>query len=127
MKRNITLLLCVLALSGAPAVADAQEIEPVENLKVDAYYQEWLADYEETGTKINEISETYQKEVDRRGYPKKKTVRAKMEAVKHYIELLEQQLTDPRLNQNIDTLKINKKIELWKQQYEGLGYLLKKI
>ncbi len=90
-------------------------------------WQEWLADYEETGTKINEISETYQKEVDRRGYPKKKTVRAKMEAVKHYIELLEQQLTDPRLNQNIDTLKINKKIELWKQQYEGLGYLLKKI
>ena len=83
--------------------------------------------YEETGTKINEISETYQKEVDRRGYPKKKTVRAKMEAVKHYIELLEQQLIDPRLNQNIDTLKINKKIELWKQQYEGLGYLLKKI
>ena len=37
MKRNITLLLCVLALSGAPAVADAQEMEPVENLKVDAY------------------------------------------------------------------------------------------
>ena len=72
MKRNITSLLCVLALSGAPAVADAQEMEPVENLKVDAYYQEWLADYEETGTKINEISETYQKEVDRRGYPKKK-------------------------------------------------------
>ena len=53
--------------------------------------------------------------------------KSKMEAVKHYIELLEQQLTDPRLNQNIDTLKINKKIELWKQQYEGLGYLLKKI
>ena len=58
MKRNITSLLCVLALSGAPAVADAQEMEPVENLKVDAYYQEWLADYEETGTKINELLTT---------------------------------------------------------------------
>lgn len=124
------LLIWAMALMFLPMTVQAQELEKVEsieNLSVDSYYQNWLADYEATGRGINEVSETFQKEVDKRGYPKKKTVKAKMEYVKHYIELLETQLSDPRLNQNIDTLKINKKIAQWKEQYEGLERLLKKI
>ncbi|MBQ7421283.1 MAG: hypothetical protein IJV27_03980 [Prevotella sp.] len=126
MKMKILIFVC--ALISAPVSLSAQSIyEPVENLSIDSYYQEWLADYEETGRKINDISETYQKEVDKRGYPKKKTVKAKIELVDHYVQLLQTQLTDTRLNQNLDTQKVQDKITLWQGQLTDLQALLKKI
>ena len=99
----------------------------VENLTVDAQYQEWLSLYEKVGYEINEVSEQYQREVDKRGYPKKKTVLQKIKLVEQYIHLLKQQRDSPTLNQNLDFKKVENKISLWENQLEGLKFLLSKI
>ena len=90
-------------------------------------YQQWLAQYESVGNAINEISAQYQEEVDRRGYPKKKTVKKKIALVAQYLNLLRQQLSSPELNQNIDTQKVERKINEWQTQLDDLNALLKKI
>ena len=68
-----------------------------------------------------------QREVDKRGYPKKKTVKAKMELVSLYIDLLIQERDSPELNQNLDVDKVNSKIGMWQNQFDDLAALLKKI
>lgn len=100
---------------------------PLENKTVNPVYQQWLSQYVEVGRKINDISAQYQREIDKRGYPKKKTVQAKMELVSQYIYLLKQERDTPELNQNLDVQKVNDKISLWQSQLDGLANLLKKI
>ena len=116
-----------MAQSRYEEVNDSTPKAKLENMKVNAAYQQWLGQYEEVGRKINDISEQYQREVDKRGYPKKKTVQRKIELVSQYIDLLKQQRDTPDLNQNIDTEKVNSKISMWKSQLDGLTALLKKI
>ena len=86
-----------------------------------------MSQYEECGRQINAISEQYQREVEKRGYPKKKTVKAKMALVNQYISLLQQQRDSPELNQGVALDKVNSKITMWQEQLEGLAALLKKI
>jgi len=109
-----------MAQSRYEEVNDSTPKAKLENMKVNAAYQQWLGQYEEVGRKINDISEQYQREVDKRGYPKKKTVQRKIELVSQYIDL-------PDLNQNLDTEKVNSKISMWQSQLDGLTALLKKI
>lgn len=116
-----------MAQSRYEEVNDSTPKAKLENMKVNAAYQQWLGQYEEVGRKINDISEQYQREVDKRGYPKKKTVQRKIELVSQYIDLLKQQRDTPDLNQNIDTEKVNSKISMWQSQLDGLTALLKKI
>ena len=116
-----------MAQSRYEEVNDSTPKAKLENMKVNAAYQQWLSQYEEVGRKINDISEQYQREVDKRGYPKKKTVQRKIELVSQYIDLLKQQRDTPDLNQNLDTEKINSKISMWQSQLNGLTALLKKI
>ena len=92
-----------------------------------AYYQQWYTDYEQTGIKINDISTIYEQQIAKRGYPKKKTVKIKMELIEHYVQLLQNQLVDPRLNKDVDKEKIQRKIDEWQTQYVMLKALLKKI
>ena len=122
----------ILALLAMPMMAMAQKYEPiqdatVENMKVSAVYQGWLSKYEEVGRNINEVSDQYQKEMEKRGYPKKKTVQRKMGLVSQYIQLLQQERDTPELNVNLDVNKVNRKIAAWQEQLQGLGELLKKI
>lgn len=121
--------IALTATSSVYAQSEVQTIDvgQVENKQVDSYYQQWLSQYEQVGTQINEISAQYDKEVAKRGYPKKKTVKAKIELVKQYITLLETQLTDSRLNDNLDTGKVKNKIAEWKKQESDLETLLTKI
>ena len=129
--------LLVMALIALPTMVMAQSTyEPVgssdnktqlENKTVNPVYQQWLSQYVEVGRKINDISAQYQREIDKRGYPKKKTVQAKMELVSQYIYLLKQERDTPELNQNLDVQKVNDKISLWQSQLDGLANLLKKI
>ena len=116
-----------MAQSRYEEVNDSTPKTKLENMKVNAAYQQWLGQYEEVGRKINDISEQYQREVDKRGYPKKKTVQRKIELVSQYIDLLKQQRDTPDLNQNLDTKKVNSKISMWQSQLDGLTALLKKI
>jgi len=116
-----------MAQSRYEEVNDSTPKAKLENMKVNAAYQQWLSQYEEVGRKINDISEQYQREVDKRGYPKKKTVQRKIELVSQYIDLLKQQRDTPDLNQNLDTEKVNSKISMWQSQLDGLTALLKKI
>lgn len=116
-----------MAQSRYEEVNDSTPKAKLENMKVNAAYQQWLGQYEEVGRKINDISEQYQREVDKCGYPKKKTVQRKIELVSQYIDLLKQQRDTPDLNQNIDTEKVNSKISMWQSQLDGLTALLKKI
>lgn len=116
-----------MAQSRYEEVNDSTPKAKLENMKVNAAYQQWLGQYEEVGRKINDISEQYQREVDKRGYPKKKTVQRKIELVSQYIDLLKQQRDTPDLNQNLDTEKVNSKISMWQSQLDGLTVLLKKI
>lgn len=95
--------------------------------KSSAYYQQWYTDYEQTGIKINDISAIYEQQVAKRGYPKKKTVKVKMELIEHYVQLLQNQLVDPRLNKDVDKEKIQRKIDEWQTQYVMLKALMKKI
>ncbi len=117
------------AQSSYEKISDTAQVATsnTENLSIDSYYQQWLSQYEDVGQKINDISEQYQKEVDMRGYPKKKTVQQKITLVEQYIKLLQEELSDSRLNQNLDTKKVQDKITLWQDQLAALNNLLTKI
>ena len=123
----IALPTMVMAQSTYEPVGSSDNKTPLENKTVNPVYQQWLSQYVEVGGKINDISAQYQREVDKRGYPKKKTVQAKMELVSQYIYLLKQERDTPDLNQNLDVQKVNDKINLWQSQLDGLANLLKKI
>lgn len=116
-----------MAQSTYEQIGDPAGMTQVENKKVSEAFQQWLSQYEECGRKINEVSEQYQREVEKRGYPKKKTVQAKMALVNQYISLLKQERDSPDLNQDLDVEKVNSKINMWQSQLEGLAALLKKI
>ena len=77
--------------------------------------------------KTQTAKRNYQKEMEKRGYPKKKTVQRKMGLVSQYIQLLQQERDTPELNVNLDVNKVNRKIAAWQEQLQGLGELLKKI
>ena len=123
----IALPTMVMAQSTYEPVGSSDNKTPLENKTVKPVYQQWLSQYVEVGRKINDISAQYQREIDKRGYPKKKTVQAKMELVSQYIYLLKQERDTPDLNQNLDVQKVNDKINLWQSQLDGLANLLKKI
>lgn len=123
----IALPTMVMAQSTYEPVGSSDNKTPLENKTVNPVYQQWLSQYVEVGRKINDISAQYQREIDKRGYPKKKTVQAKMEFVSQYIYLLKQERDTPELNQNLDVQKVNDKISLWQSQLDGLANLLKKI
>ena len=123
----IALPTMVMAQSTYEPVGSSDNKTPPENKTVNPVYQQWLSQYVEVGRKINDISAQYQREIDKRGYPKKKTVQAKMELVSQYIYLLKQERDTPELNQNLDVQKVNDKISLWQSQLDGLANLLKKI
>lgn len=126
----MALMACPLmgmAQSTYEQIGDPAGMTQVENKKVSEAFQQWLSQYEECGRKINEVSEQYQREVEKRGYPKKKTVQAKMALVNQYISLLKQERDSPDLNQDLDVEKVNSKINMWQSQLEGLAALLKKI
>ena len=123
----IALPTMVMAQSTYEPVGSSDNKTPLDNKTVNPVYQQWLSQYVEVGRKINDISAQYQREIDKRGYPKKKTVQAKMELVSQYIYLLKQERDTPDLNQNLDVQKVNDKINLWQSQLDGLANLLKKI
>ena len=116
-----------MAQSSYEQKSDSANTTQFENKQNSAAYQQWLSQYEECGRKINTISEQYQREVEKRGYPKKKTVKAKIALVNQYIGLLQQQRDSPELNQGVDLDKVNSKITMWQEQLAGLTALLKKI
>lgn len=132
VKKLLVMALMVCPLMGMAQstyeqIGDPAGTTQVENKKVSEAFQQWLSQYEECGRKINEVSEQYQREVEKRGYPKKKTVQAKMALVNQYISLLKQERDSPDLNQDLDVEKVNSKINMWQSQLEGLAALLKKI
>nr|WP_231477564.1 hypothetical protein [Prevotella sp. HUN102] len=114
-------------MSAQVVFEETNQVNSVENLTVNSEYQYWLNSYQKVGNEINEVSEQYQSEVNKRGYPKKKTVKKKILLVAQYIDLLKQQRDTPALNQNIDFNKVNRKIAEWENQLNGLNILLKKI
>ena len=116
-----------IAQSSYEQKSDSANTTQFENKQNSAAYQQWLSQYEECGRQINTISEQYQREVEKRGYPKKKTVKAKIALVNQYIGLLQQQRDSPELNQGVDLDKVNSKITIWQEQLAGLTALLKKI
>ncbi|EGW47159.1 hypothetical protein HMPREF0666_01732 [Prevotella sp. C561] len=116
-----------MAQSSYEQKSDSANTTQFENKQNSAVYQQWLSQYEECGRQINTISEQYQREVEKRGYPKKKTVKAKIALVNQYIGLLQQQRDSPELNQGVDLDKVNSKITMWQEQLAGLTALLKKI
>ena len=116
-----------MAQSSYEQKSDSANTTQFENKQNSAAYQQWLSQYEECGRQINTISEQYQREVEKRGYPKKKTVKAKIALVNQYIGLLQQQRDSPELNQGVDLDKVNSKIAMWQEQLAGLTALLKKI
>lgn len=116
-----------MAQSSYEQKSDSANTTQFENKQNSVAYQQWLSQYEECGRQINTISEQYQREVEKRGYPKKKTVKAKIALVNQYIGLLQQQRDSPELNQGVDLDKVNSKITMWQEQLEGLAALLKKI
>lgn len=123
----IALPMMSMAQSSYEQIGESANTTQFENKQNSAAYQQWLSQYEECGQRINEISEQYQREVDKRGYPKKKTVKAKMALVNQYISLLQQQRDSPELNQGVALDKVNSKIAMWQEQLQGLAVLLKKI
>ena len=116
-----------MAQSSYEQKSDSANTTQFENKQNSSAYQQWLSQYEECGRQINTISEQYQREVEKRGYPKKKTVKAKIALVNQYIGLLQQQRDSPELNQGVDFDKVNSKITMWQEQLAGLTALLKKI
>ena len=70
----LALPMMSMAQSSYEQKSDSANTTQFENKQNSAAYQQWLSQYEECGQRINEISEQYQREVDKRGYPKKKTV-----------------------------------------------------
>lgn len=120
-------MLAPLSMSAQVVFEETNQVNSVENLTVNSEYQYWLNSYQKVGNEINEVSEQYQAEVNKRGYPKKKTVKKKILLVAQYIDLLKQQRDTPALNQNIDFNKVNRKIAEWENQLNELNILLKKI
>lgn len=116
-----------MAQSSYEQKSDSANTTQFQNKQNSVAYQQWLSQYEECGRQINTISEQYQREVEKRGYPKKKTVKAKIALVNQYIGLLQQQRDSPELNQGVDLDKVNSKITMWQEQLAGLTALLKKI
>lgn len=104
----------------------AEDLASMANMTAEekAYRQQFLKDLEETGQKINENAEQWAQETAKRGYPKKKTVKAKAELVDHYVFLLSTQLSDSRLNRFIDKEKVQDKITYWKNYREKLESLM---
>lgn len=104
----------------------ADDLASMANMTAEekAYRQQFLKDLEETGQKINENAEQWAQETAKRGYPKKKTVKAKAELVDHYVFLLSTQLSDSRLNRFIDKEKVQDKITYWKNYREKLNSLM---
>ena len=123
----IALPMMSMAQSSYEQIGESANTTQFENKQNSAAYQQWLSQYEECGQRINAISEQYQKEVDKRGYPKKKTIKAKIVLVNQYISLLQQQRDTPELNQGVDLDKVNSKISMWQEQLQGLTALLKKV
>jgi len=123
----LALPMMSMAQSSYVQIGESANTTQFENKQNSAAYQQWLSQYEECGQQINAISEQYQKEVDKRGYPKKKTVKAKIALINQYISLLQQQRDSPELNQGVDLDKVNSKISMWQEQLQGLTALLKKI
>lgn len=124
---KVKTIFFAIGLLLAPMGMQAQVQYGQPTMQQDGFYQQWLMDYEATGNAINEVSEEYQAQVDKRGYPKKKTVKKKMALVEHYIDLLQTQLNDPRLGKDLDRGKVERKIGEWQTQLEDLQRLLKKI
>lgn len=107
VKKLLVIALLVLPMMGMAQssyeqIGESANTTQFENKQNSAAYQQWLSQYEECGQRINAISEQYQKEVDKRGYPKKKTIKAKIALVNQYISLLQQQRDSPELNQGVD-------------------------
>lgn len=135
MKSRYLVLVACLSLSmmaAAQSTIERIEATPVnvsnlKNLTVSPMYQEWLARYQQVGDAINAVSDQYQLEINKYGYPKKKTIQKKIELVTQYITLLKQQRDSDELNQNLDVKKVENKIIMWEEQLNGLNYLLKKI
>ena len=132
VKKLLVIALLVLPMMGMAQssykqIGESANTTQFENKQNSAAYQQWLSQYEECGQRINAISEQYQKEVDKRGYPKKKTIKAKIALVNQYISLLQQQRDLPELNQGVDLDKVNSKISMWQEQLQGLIALLKKV
>ena len=115
-----------MAQSSYEQKSDSANTTQFENKQI-ALLPASVSQYEECGRQINTISEQYQREVEKRGYPKKKTVKAKIALVNQYIGLLQQQRDSPELNQGVDLDKVNSKITMWQEQLAGLTALLKKI
>lgn len=89
-----------------------------------AYRESFTKDLTATAQKINENATQWAAETAKRGYPKKKTVKAKAELVDHYVFLLGTQLSDSRLNRFIDKAKVQDKITYWKNYREQLNKLM---
>ena len=123
----LALPMMSMAQSSYVQIGESANTTQFENKQNSAAYQQWLSQDEECGQQITAISEQYQKEVDKRGYPKKKTVKAKIALINQYISLLQQQRDSPELNQGVDLDKVNSKISMWQEQLQGLTALLKKI
>ncbi len=70
----IALPTMVMAQSTYEPVGSSDNKTPLENKTVNPVYQQWLSQYVEVGRKINDISAQYQREIDKRGYPRIKTL-----------------------------------------------------
>lgn len=102
------------------------ELEAMNKMTAEdkAYRESFLKDLENTGNKINENAAQWAQEKAKRGYPKKKTVKAKAALVDHYIDLLNIQLNDKRLNRFIDRKKVQDKIDYWRNYRQNLNKLM---
>ena len=102
------------------------ELEAMNKMTAEdkAYRESFLKDLENTGNKINENAAQWAQEKAKRGYPKKKTVKAKAALIDHYIDLLNIQLNDKRLNRFIDRKKVQDKIDYWRNYRQNLNKLM---
>lgn len=108
--------------------SDVQAVTNENNLKLNSDYLTWQSKYEQVGNEINEIAAQIDQETAKRGYPKKKTVKAKIALVQQYIELLQYERDNPSVFPfDLDTGKINNKISQWQEHLEGLQRLAKKV
>lgn len=89
-----------------------------------AYVDSFNVKLQKAGDEINTVSAQWDAEKAKRGYPKKKTVKAKAAAVDAYVELLRQQLSDTRLNRFIDKDKVQSKIDYWEDYRVKLNKLM---
>lgn len=89
-----------------------------------AYVDSFNIQLQKAGDEINTISAQWDAEKAKRGYPKKKTVKAKAAAVDAYVALLRQQLSDIRLNRFVDKDKVQSKIDYWEDYRVKLNKLM---